>query len=67
MDGSRPSVRAHVRHVTVKDVEAHKEKQEEVQAQEMGKAEEQRRERQVTLLRKLSPVSAAFFQHIGKE
>ena len=65
MDGSRPSVRAHVRHVTVKDVEARK-KNEEVQAQEMAKVEQQSRERQVTLLRKAGPVSAPFFQCIGK-
>lgn len=33
----------------------------------MGKAEERRRERQVTLLRKPGPVSATLFQRIGKE
>lgn len=67
VDGSHSSVQAHVRHVTVKDVELHKGKQEEVQAQEMEKAEIQHRERQVTLLRKPGPASAAFFQRIGQE
>ena len=67
VDGSHPAVQAHVRHVTVKDVEAHKEKQVQVQAQEVDKTGEQRRERQVTLLRKPGPVSAAFLRRIGKE
>ncbi|KAF9649472.1 hypothetical protein BDM02DRAFT_3230271 [Thelephora ganbajun] len=67
VDGSHAGVRAHVRHVTVKDVEAHKENQEEVQAQEIEKVEVQHRERQVTLLRKPGPVSAAFFQNTGKD
>jgi len=67
VDGSHPRVRAHVHHVTLNDVEAHKEKQEELQAQQKGKAREQRRERQVTLLRKPSAVSAVFFRRIGKE
>jgi len=67
VDGSHPSVQAHVRHVTIKDIEAHKEKEEEVQTQEMEKAREKHRERQVTLLRKPGPVSATFFRRIGKE
>ena len=67
MDGSHYSVRTHVHHVTMKDVEAHKEKQEEMQAQEREKAKEQRRERQVTFLRKPGPGSATFFRRIGKE
>ena len=67
MDGSHYSVRTHIHHVTVKDVEACKEKREEVQAQERGKVKEQRRERQVTLLRKPGPDSAPFFRRIGKE
>ena len=64
---SHSDVQAHVRHVTVKEVEEHKEKLEEAQAREMEKLQEERRERQVTLLRKPSPVTAAFFSCIGKE
>jgi len=51
----------------MKDVEARKEKREEVRAQEIGKVQEQRRERQVTFLRKPGPGSASFFRRIGKE
>ena len=64
---TNPSVQAHVHHVTVKDIEAHKAKQEEVQVTEMEKTKEQHRERQVTLVRKPGPVGATFFRHIGKE
>ena len=67
VNGSHPSVQAHVHHVTVKDVEAHKAKQEEVQTMEMEKAKEQHRERQVTLVRKPGPASATFFRRVGKE
>ena len=67
VDGSHPSVQAHVRHVTIRDVEAYKEKQEEAQAQETEKAKMQRRVLQVTRLRKPGPVSAPFFQRVGKE
>jgi hypothetical protein len=67
VDGSHSSVQSRVHHVTVKDVEAQKGKQEEVQAQEIETAETQHRERQVTLLRKPGLLSAAFFQHIGEE
>lgn len=67
VDGSHLKVRAHIRHATVKDIEVHNGKQEEVQVQEIEKAEMQHRERQVIPLRKPGPVSAAFFQHIGKE
>ena len=67
VDGSHSSVRAHVRHVTVKDVGTHKGKQEEEQAQLIEKTEMQHRERQVTLLRKPGPTSVALFQHVGRE
>jgi len=67
VDGSHPSIQAHVRHVTVKEAEEYNEKQKETQDQGMGKFQENRHEQQVTLLRKPSPVSAAFFQCIGKE
>jgi hypothetical protein len=67
VDGLHPTVQTHIRHVTVKDVEAHKERQVQVQAQEVDKTGEQRRERQVTLLKKPGPVSAVFFRRIGKE
>ena len=67
VDGSHPSVQAHVHHVTVRDVDARKEKQEEAQTREKEKVEEQHRERKVTLLRKPGPVSATFFRRIGKE
>ena len=67
VDESHSGVRAHVRHVTVQDVEAHKGKQEEVQTQEEERFQEKCREQQVTLLRKPSSVSAPFFQRAGKE
>ena len=37
MDGSHPSVQAHVHRVTTRDVDAHKEKREGAQTREMGK------------------------------
>jgi len=64
---SHSDVQAHVCHVTVKEVEERKEKLKEAQAREMEKLKEERRERQVTLLRKPSTVTAAFFSCIGKE
>jgi len=67
VDKSHPDVQAHVHHVTIKDVEEHKGKQGEAQAQEMENFQEERREQQVTLLRKHSPVTAAFFRSIGEE
>jgi translation initiation factor 2D len=67
VDGSHSSVRAHISHVTVKDVEVHEEKQEEVQTRETGMAAEAHHWRQVTLLRKPGPFSAPFFRRIGKE
>lgn len=67
VDGSHPSVQAHVRHVTVKEAVGYNENPKEVQDQGMEKFQEKRHEQQVTLLRKPSPVSAAFFQCIGKE
>ena len=67
VDATHPVVRAHARHVTIKEVEAHKGKREEAQTQEFEKHKEERREQQVTLLRKLDPVTAPFFQRLGKE
>lgn len=70
VDGTHPVVRAHAHHITVKEVEAHNGKR-ETQTQELEKFQEERREQQVTLLRKPSPVTAPFFQRvfqrIGKE
>ena len=63
MDESHSGIRAHVRHVAVKEVETHKGKREEAQSQEIEKLQEQ----QVTLLRKPSPVTVPLFQCIGKE
>ena len=65
VDESHPSVRAHVREATAKDAKVRKE--EPVQPREIEEDEAQRRERQVTRLRKPGPVSAALFQHVGKE
>ncbi|KAF9783951.1 hypothetical protein BJ322DRAFT_1109804 [Thelephora terrestris] len=67
VDGSHPSVGAHVRSVTIKDVEVYKAKQEEAQAQEAGKAKMQHHTLLVTRLRKPGPISAPFFQRIGKD
>ena len=67
VDRSHSDVQAHVHHVTIKDVEGHKGKQGEAQAQEMERFQEERHEQQVMLLRKHSPVTAAFFRSIGEE
>jgi len=70
VDGSySDDVQAHVRPVTVKEVEEHKGKLEEVRAQEMEGFQEERRERrsQVMLLRKPTPVIAAFLRCTSKE
>ena len=66
MDGAHSGVRAHVCHVTVKEVETHKGGREEAQSQEVEKFQEERHEQQVTLLRKPSPATVPLFQCIGK-
>jgi len=69
VDGSYSDVQAHVRPVTVKKVEEHKGKLEEVPAQEMEGFQEERRERrsQVMHLRKPTPAITAFLHCTSKE
>lgn len=65
VEGSHPSVRAHVRDVAVKDVKVRREKH--IQPQEMEVDDIQHRKGPVKLLRKPGPVNTAFFRRIGKE
>lgn len=63
---SHPSVRAHVHHVTIKDTEARKGGV-HGWGREMEGVQEISHKPQVTFLQKPVPVSAPFFQHIGRK
>jgi len=67
VDSAHPVVRAHARHVIVKEVEAHKGKRKEAQTQESEKFQEERRKQQGLPLRRPNPVIVPLIQCIDKE
>lgn len=64
VDGSHLSVRSHIPHEPISEVKA---RRVEAQDREMREIEVRPRGLRVTLLRKPGPVTAPFFQSIGKE